>query len=447
MSNVLGILFVLLALGVSMGGIKVYELKKAPRPEIPRKMVHILMGCVTLTFPYIFTDTWPVLLLGTVSLVALTAVRYSKFLKVNVGSVLHGVERHSFGELYFPLAVMVLFLFSKQEPVLYMVPILMLTFADSTAALIGSSYGRKALAQGTEDAKSLEGSFVFFYVAFMSTLVPLLLITSVGRAETLLISLVMGVLAALIELVSQDGNDNLFIPLLGYAFLKLHMSMGVYALIQSLCIIAVLFVFGRYWNKRGSLSRLGVLGGLVCAYSAAVLGGPTWLVVMLLAFTTYPIFPSMTPTEKQMVMDYPVLLTNVAVGMVWLWIGFVTEQKALAFSCFVLAFSAHQVMNMYVRMSLHHQQKGIRAAFFSVVKALVIIVMPAYWLYGYTVFSPYGLAILGVNGLILSVAGYVVSKLMKRYDYGKVEAWNGWRNALTVMMLTVLYYAVVWRFF
>ncbi len=437
MQSFLGILFVLATLGIAMGGIKLYDRLKSPNPEIPRKMVHILMGCVTLTFPSLFSEVWPVLLLGILSTGLLTAVRMSKTLKGNVGSVLHGVERHSFGELYFPIAVTLLFLLSRNQPILYYVPILMLTFADSTAALIGASYGRKALAQGTEDAKSLEGSFVFFNVAFMSTLAPLLLFTSVGRAETLLISLVMGVLAALIELISQDGNDNLFIPLIGYAFLKLHMNMNNQQLIQSLVLLAILFLFGRFWNKRGSLSRLGVLGGLVGAYATALLGGWTWLLIMLLAFVTYPIVPKMTEEEKKLIMDYPVLASNVAVGLFWVWLGFVLEQSVWGFNCFVLAFSGHQAMNMHVRLVLYHKATEKMAFLKALLKSSVTILMPAALVMHYNFKASISLGVIGFQLLALMGSIFAVNYFCKRYDYTVADAKNGWRNAGVVALFTI----------
>jgi phytol kinase len=111
------------------------------------------------------------------------------------------------------------------DKILYSIPVLMLTFADSTAALIGLSYGRNGLATATEDPKSIEGSFAFFWAAFMSTLVPVLLYTNIGRAESLLLSLIIGLLVALIEMISSGGYDNLFIPLMGYAFLISHMPL------------------------------------------------------------------------------------------------------------------------------------------------------------------------------------------------------------------------------
>ena len=52
--------------------------------------------------------------------------------------------------------------------------------ADAVAALIGIRYGTLQY-QTTEGTKSVEGSVAFFFVAFLSVLVPLLVFTEVDR--------------------------------------------------------------------------------------------------------------------------------------------------------------------------------------------------------------------------------------------------------------------------
>src|SRR5262249_1979590 len=155
-------------------------------PELARKIVHMGMGGVTLTFPWLFHEAWPVLLLAGVSILGLLALRVVGSLKSALGSVLGGVSRVSLGELYFPLAVRVLFVLFLGGPdgervpriILYAAPILLLTLADAAAALIGVSYGR--LHYVTADGvKSWEGSLACFTCAFFCAHVPLLLGTQI----------------------------------------------------------------------------------------------------------------------------------------------------------------------------------------------------------------------------------------------------------------------------
>ena len=84
-----------------------------------------------------------------------------------MGAVAHRVERATFGELYFPLSVAWLFwLTCGDDPLLFVIPILMLTLADAAAAVVGARYG---LTPYIGAGKSLEGSAAFAVVAFSAS--------------------------------------------------------------------------------------------------------------------------------------------------------------------------------------------------------------------------------------------------------------------------------------
>ncbi|MDL2303991.1 hypothetical protein LJC72_01450, partial [Bacteroides sp. OttesenSCG-928-D19] len=148
-------------------------------PEISRKIIHITMGVVALSFPYIFANKLSVVCLGGIAIAALLFLRHNKNLREGVGTALLGVTRKSFGEIYFVISIVIVFILHKAA-FEYLIPISVLTFADSAAALIGTSYGRTNLNHEQEDAKSSEGTIIFFIVAFICTLVPLQLMTEIG---------------------------------------------------------------------------------------------------------------------------------------------------------------------------------------------------------------------------------------------------------------------------
>src|SRR5690606_16105111 len=114
--------------------------------------------------------------------------------------------------------------------------------ADALAALIGLAYGRVRYVT-SEGLKSAEGSIIFFAVAFMSVHVPLLLFTDVGRAQTLLIATIVGLLSMLVEAVAIKGLDNLLIPIAAYAMLRWYMGATVEALALRLVVTVALLVF------------------------------------------------------------------------------------------------------------------------------------------------------------------------------------------------------------
>src|SRR5437867_4045500 len=81
------------------------------------------------------------------------------------------------------------------------IPILILTLADAIAALVGMAYGAHRYT-GIAGQKSAEGSLAFFTVAFLTTHIPLLLLTTdqqMAREKVLLISLTIGFLVMLME--------------------------------------------------------------------------------------------------------------------------------------------------------------------------------------------------------------------------------------------------------
>jgi phytol kinase len=188
----LGIVLVLTALGCLMGGLRLYQRLAQPHPEVLRKILHVGMGLVTLSFPWLFDRFWPVLVLAVLSVALLGSLRLFSALKRSLGSVVSGVARASLGDIYFPVAVTVLFLLFLNGPgtpsdshtladfdrraILYCVPLLLLTLADAAAALVGVSYGRLRY-ETVDGVKSAEGSLAFFTSAFFCIHVPLLLCT------------------------------------------------------------------------------------------------------------------------------------------------------------------------------------------------------------------------------------------------------------------------------
>ncbi len=242
-----------------------------PRPEWTRKAVHLGGGLVALSLPWVVRSHWTVLGLGAAFSAIVLATRRLGLL----GSV-HGVERRSEGGLYFPAAVYLLFLLAGRQPAFYLISLLTLVVSDALAALVGTSYGRHTFAVET-DRKSLEGSAVFLLATFLAVHLPLLLMTELGRAESVLIAAQLALLVTLFEAISLRGNDNLVVPLATYLLLvkmtgKEAEFIGLQLLAQ-LAILAALVALA--WRLR-FLTFSGTLAASVFFYGAWSLGGPAW---------------------------------------------------------------------------------------------------------------------------------------------------------------------------
>ncbi len=253
-------------------------------PEIARKALHVGMGTICMSFPWIFRTTWPVVVLGILAASSLLALRTLPLLRASFGGALHGIERASLGEFYFIGGAVVLFCISfEKPPMFYVIPMLWLTFADATAALIGVRYA--TIRYDTFDGKkSLEGSTAFLVVTFTTTFIALVAAGHVDALRDGLIAGILGLLAMMLEAVAWNGSDNLIIPIFGYAFLATLMAAPASLLAADAFVLAALFAITRVQPDRTTLSFDALLAGILSAFTFFVLGGWTWLLAPVLLF-------------------------------------------------------------------------------------------------------------------------------------------------------------------
>ncbi len=193
-------------------------------PEVQRKLVHVATGCTALTFPALFSGPAPVIVFVVLATVLLLVLRNTNLARLaHLGSVLHDVERKSHGEIYLAVAIGVLFFRSEGQPVLYVLPLLVITLSDTASALIGTTYGRSRFAvEG--GAKSFEGVAAFFVVTWLCAMIVLLLMTDADRVNVIVLSLAIAAFCALVEADSWNGLDNLFVPIGAHLFLASHLD-------------------------------------------------------------------------------------------------------------------------------------------------------------------------------------------------------------------------------
>jgi phytol kinase len=346
-------------------------------------VLHVGMGLTALTFPWVFgADRGAVLVLAAIALVAMVGLRVIRPLRAGLGTPLHGVARTSFGEIFFILSIATVYWLAAGDLVLYFVPVLVLSLADAAGALVGVRYGSRDLSETHEDTKSFEGSFSFFWVAFMSTLVPLLLFTSTGRAETLLVALLIGVLVALIEAVSLYGADNLLIPLGTYAFLSTHLTLPVADLTLQVAVLAVMALAARFTFRKGttSVTRLGLVLVVLSGYLFAFLGGWRWLVAPATLFFAYSLVPPLTRRERgEPPVEIAIVASNVAVPLLWL---FVTRSWGLPGALYPLtvAVACHLALNISTRMLRYFELSPLKAVLVGWGEACLFVLLPGAFL-------------------------------------------------------------------
>jgi dolichol kinase len=178
-----------------------------PKPEWTRKLVHLGGGLIGLALPWLIESPLIVFVLtASLSTLFVLGERWN-FLRS-----LHKVERKTRGSEYYPLAIWLVFVLAADRKWLYLSAVLTLAMADAFAALIGSRYGKHRY-EVEDEFKSVEGSLVFFVIAFAVTSLPMLLMTALPRATCLLSALLVAMLVTIFEAISLRGTDNLFVPI------------------------------------------------------------------------------------------------------------------------------------------------------------------------------------------------------------------------------------------
>ena len=237
---------VLGAFCVLLVALAVYRRRYSPHPEALRKVLHVGMGMVTITLPWLFQSTKPVLLLTGVFIVSLVLLRFCPLVRTHFGVVIHGVNRVSLGDICFAAGAGAVFLLASGDLVLFYVPMLVLALADAASGLVGLRYGRWRYPSWGE-AKTVEGSVAFFAMAFLSTTVALRFLTDTPAGQTLLVSLLVAFFVMLLEAVIGYGVDNLAVPLGTFVFLKTYLrsDASIAAALLASGVVVLMIVLAR----------------------------------------------------------------------------------------------------------------------------------------------------------------------------------------------------------
>ncbi|MCF6312155.1 MAG: hypothetical protein L3J39_06865 [Verrucomicrobiales bacterium] len=332
--TLLGILFWLSSLGVNSGKLSA---------EWARKTVHIGMGLICLTFPWIFNSAFSVQCLAIIAMFTLLLLRYSK-LRASVGTALFAIERLSIGELLFPIAVAWLFTLSADKPLLYAISLLLLTLADSAGALAGSRYG-KFIYSTTAAKKSLEGSGAFFVTAFFCTALPLHFFSPLGLFHIALLALTISLFITAVEGACGHGTDNLLIPIGSFFLLDYYINLaGSAILIRSIALLVLLALL-LATHRKHSLNGGALLTALLFGFSAFTLGGIPSLLASLVVLGRHIQVQSQMAKKHIVIHSVDVLVAIALVPLAWLTLG---RQGVISYSEAQFGFISALAITLYL---------------------------------------------------------------------------------------------------
>lgn len=173
--------------------------------ELLRKSVHLVSILIVIIYEFFGKEAvlW-VLILFLVTVLVLDYFRIEHKIRIPLFYIMYRkTEADRFGgHIFFTLgAISVISLFSRE---IAYAAILMTTFGDLAAALIGKFYGKRRVFQKIfKNDKSIGGSASEFIIDF---LIGMLIVGN------LIVSLVMAFFATLMETAVNKIDDNLIVP-------------------------------------------------------------------------------------------------------------------------------------------------------------------------------------------------------------------------------------------
>ena len=283
---------------------------------------------------------------------------------------------------------------------------------------------------------------MFFMVAFMATLVPLLLFTTVGREETLIISSIIGFNVALIEMICHTGNDNLLIPLTTYAFLAIHINMSIDGLRFSLIILAIIYILVTIANRVKAWSKLALVEAMVVGYLTATLYGIYAMIPPLMLFLTSMRFPKLRESEKTNIYDARIIETNVIVGIGICGLVAITGLKSEFFMVYALAYSMHLTVNTFVRFKYFLEYTETTSLILAFLKGLIFVFVPSLLIqkiiFG-TIHSPLMILVMIIT---LFISGIMIQAEKKNIKKEEISIKNGYMHMKIVFLLTIMVYGL-----
>ncbi len=176
--------------------------------EYVRKVVHIGTGNIILLAWWMQIPAWVGVSAGVFfSGVTLLSYRFQLLPSIN------NVGRKSFGTFFYAVSIAILvgWFWTIDRPEFAVLGILVMTWGDGLAGLLGKQFGRHPY-EIWGSKKSWEGSVT---MAIVSAIVCVLVLCSIRPLvlENLYIAMVVGIMATGLEMFSKFGLDNLTVPI------------------------------------------------------------------------------------------------------------------------------------------------------------------------------------------------------------------------------------------
>jgi len=181
--------------------------------EVSRKFIHIMLGNWWIIAMIFFDNVW-FASFGPALFVIINYISYKK----NLIKVMEREQQDGFGTVYYALSLLILAVLSfgiYKNPVLGLIPTLVMAYGDGFAAIVGKNLKSKRY-KLSDTKKSFAGSLTMFLIALIFIGGYLIYThTDVFWTGTHwpLISIMMAFIVTAVEAFSGKGWDNITVPI------------------------------------------------------------------------------------------------------------------------------------------------------------------------------------------------------------------------------------------
>ncbi|MBK5200313.1 MAG: hypothetical protein JJE21_02145 [Spirochaetaceae bacterium] len=210
--DVLGLIIAILMIALVLFIVMVLKKRTNLSDEMLRKIVHITVSNWWL-FNLFYIKNPNIALIAPIIFIFVNSIFVFKpdsGYKFGFAS-----SRRNIGLVYFPLSFLILIYLCSINILSYTagtIGALSMGYGDGFAALIGLKWGKRKISKRTGD-KTYIGTIAMAIICNFVSLITLLLSTDLAISSIVLISIIIGISGAIIELITPKNFDNLSVPI------------------------------------------------------------------------------------------------------------------------------------------------------------------------------------------------------------------------------------------
>ncbi|MEM6730031.1 MAG: DUF92 domain-containing protein [Myxococcota bacterium] len=217
--------------------------------EIARKSFHLLAGTVCIVMTVQADSATPLVVTGLLFAGTLPVSIVLNLFKIQT-------RERGYGTVAFALGFAAVSYLDFERPVVLVAALVVLTYGDGLAAMVGTTIGRHEFGLG-RTRKTFEGTVTFTFISWIGVATTLVVYREVDPFTALAMALLLAIVAGAVEAISTSDFDNLVLPLYSAILLDVMLrprGFPAVAVGYALCFLIVGGALWRHWvNLPGAI--------------------------------------------------------------------------------------------------------------------------------------------------------------------------------------------------